>query len=398
MRMRPKLGIELRGRRGERRRLSQKPVLANGHAGRTFNVMLLNSLKFMGGGETWMLGMAGHLAARGHRTLITARPGTVMLDHARTLGLAVQPLRIAGDLNPILLTRLALLLRRHRVDIVIANISRDVRIAGLVKKFSGGSAVIALHQIDRPISNRWNYRFTFNALADAVVVNSESTRRTVLASNPWMKDERMHVIPHGIPPIDSEAASRGKQLRIELGLTADDLVIGFVGRLSGQKGISTLLAAMAIIEQEHPKIHLVIAGTGTLEAKVKRFAASRPNVHVLGFRDDVPGVMSACDVLLVPSLWEGFGLVVVEAMAAGIPCIASDISSLPEILETESNGLLVPADDPAALARAVVRLAGDPNLRERFRVAGLATVSEKFTVERMISTYEKLFTRLRPAP
>ena len=362
---------------------------------RHFNVLLLNSLKFMGGGETWMVRMACHLVERGHQALVVARPKTVLLDQARKLGLAATPLWIAGDLNPILLWKLAALIRKHRIDIVIANTSRDIRIAGIVTRLTRQAAVLGLYQVDRPIGDKWNYRLTFNTFADALVVNSDATRRTILASSPWLRTEHLYVVPHGIDPAAYDHGD-GPKIRAELGIPATDFVMGFVGRLSGQKGISTLLAAAKIIEKTYAHAHLVIVGTGTLEKKVRRFAESRPSVHILGFRDDVPSIMRACDVLLVPSLWEGFGLVVVEAMASGTPCIASDISSIPEIITHDVNGLLVPPEAPAALAQAVVRVMRDTELRDRLRTEGLRTVVEKLTVERMLATYEDLFATLRP--
>lgn len=357
------------------------------------NVLLLNSMKFMGGGETWMLGMARHLADRGHRAILVARPRTEMLAQAAAAGLPGIPLWIAGDLNPILLWKLSAIVRRHGIDTIVANTGRDIRIAGLVAMVNRGVRVIGLYQVDRPMRNKWNYRLTFNHFADALVVNSQSTRRTILASSPWLDERRIRVIGHGIDPAPYTTPA-DPAVRARFGLPADAFVIGFVGRLSGQKGISPLLAAMETIAREHPTAHLVIAGTGSLEDKVRR-AATQKNlagrVHPLGFRKDVPELMKAFDLLLVPSIWEGFGLVLIEAMAAGTACVASDVSSIPEIIEHEANGLLVPPNDPAALAAAAGRLIADSSLRNRLAAQGRADVLEKFTIDRMLGNYEDLF-------
>lgn len=355
----------------------------------------MNSVKFMGGGETWMLGMAAHLRDRGHQAVVVGRRGSPFLDHANTLQLPATPLHMAGDLNPILLWRLGRLMKEHQTDILIANTSRDIRISGIVSRIAGRVSVLGLHQVDRPIPDRWNYRLTFNRLAKAIVVNSHATRNTLSKTSPWLDINRVHVVPHGIDPL-AYADGDGLGVRESLGLPSDAFVMGFVGRLSGQKGISTLLAAMELIEKRHPTAHLLIAGVGSLEKKVRKFAASRHNVHVLGFRKDVSSVMKACDVLLVPSLWEGFGLVVVEAMAAGVPCIASNISSIPEIIEDGVNGMLVPPEDPAALANAVDRLAGNSTYRDQLRLAANRTLMEKFTVSKMIAGYESIFASLIP--
>lgn len=354
------------------------------------NVLLLNSMKFLGGGETWMLGMARHLADRGHKAILVARPRTEMLAQAAAAGLPAIPLWIAGDLNPILLWKLAAIVRRHDIDTIVANTGRDIRIAGLVRLIRPNVRVVGLYQVDRPMRNKWNYRLTFNHFADALVVNSQSTRRTILASSPWLNERKLRVIGHGIDPTPYLGAP-DPAVRESFGVPADAFVIGFVGRLSGQKGISPLLAAMEILSSEHPTAHLVIAGTGTLEKKVRAAAEKNPRIHPLGFRKDVPELMKSFDLLLTPSIWEGFGLVLIEAMAAGTACVASNVSSIPEIIEHERNGLLVPPDDPAALAAAAGRMITDAALRERLAAQGRRDVLEKFTIDRMLRGYEDLF-------
>jgi glycosyltransferase involved in cell wall biosynthesis len=363
---------------------------------RKYNVLLLNSMKFMGGGETWMLGMAKHLAQRGHKPFLTARPKTMLLKLARESGLPAMPLWISGDLNPILLWRLATIIRENKIDLIIANTARDIRIAGLVTHFQKGVSVVGLHQVDLPIKNKWNYRLTFKTFADAIVVNSLSTKRTLLENNPWLPQNKIRVVPHGINTSKYQGGNPAA-IRASLGIPADAFMIGFVGRLSGQKGVSVLLGTIEENARKAPDTHFVIAGIGTLEKKVVDFVKSSglsATVHFLGFRDDVPLLMQSFDLLLVPSLWEGFGLVLIEAMSAGVPCIASNVSSIPEILEDGVNGLLVPPGNVEALVSAVERLRSDPALRKRLGDAGKRTVDEKFTIDRMMAGYEELFGAL----
>lgn len=360
------------------------------------NVLLLNSMKFMGGGETWMLRMARYLVDRGHDATIVARPESEMITQGRSAGLRAIPLWIAGDLNPILLWKLARLVRDHRIDTIVANTGRDIRISGLVALVHRRLRVVGLYQVDRPIRNKWNYRLTFNHFADALVVNSDSTRRTILQSSPWLVDERIHVIPHGLDPTPYQSPA-DPAIRASFGLPPAAVVIGFVGRLSGQKGITPLLEAMEVVARTHANAHLVIAGIGTLEEKIRRFRKERDledRIHLLGFREDVPELMKSFDFLLVPSIWEGFGLVLIEAMAAGTACIASDVSSIPEIVQDNVNGLLVPPGDPNALATATDRMIRDPELRNRLAHRGQQDVLEKFTIDRMLSAYEQLFDSL----
>jgi glycosyltransferase involved in cell wall biosynthesis len=113
-------------------------------------------------------------------------------------------------------------------------------------------------------------------------------------------------------------------------------------------------------------------------------------VHWLGYRDDVPSVLRALDIAVVPSHWEGFGFIAAESMAASLPVVAADASSLPEIVRDGIDGILVPAHDAEALAGALVRLSRDPGMRARMGAAGKARAIEQFGVERMVDEYERI--------
>jgi 2-deoxystreptamine N-acetyl-D-glucosaminyltransferase/2-deoxystreptamine glucosyltransferase len=135
---------------------------------------------------------------------------------------------------------------------------------------------------------------------------------------------------------------------------------------------------------------VAIAGKGPEEERAREILAHARRVHWLGFRTDVPSVMRALGILAVPSHWEGFGYVAAEGLAAGVPVVAADASSLPEIVRDEMEGLLVEPGNPEYLAAALVRLAGDPAIRARMAAAARERVRAEFTVERMLDRYEEL--------
>jgi glycosyltransferase involved in cell wall biosynthesis len=114
-------------------------------------------------------------------------------------------------------------------------------------------------------------------------------------------------------------------------------------------------------------------------------------IHLAGFRKDIPDIMKTIDVLLTPSLWEGFGIVLIEAMAAGKPCIATKTSSIPEIVEDGVNGFLVPPKDSQSIADSLIKMISDPQLVQKMGQEGIETVKKKFTIEKMIKEYESIF-------
>ncbi|MFN8448235.1 MAG: glycosyltransferase family 4 protein [Anaerolineae bacterium] len=146
---------------------------------------------------------------------------------------------------------------------------------------------------------------------------------------------------------------------------------------------------------------MIIAGDGSQRAALESEAQAlgvRDRVHFLGWRDDATAVLAALDVLLMPSLWEGFGLVMLEAMAQTTPIIGSAVSAIPEVVVDGETGLLVPPRDSAALADALARMLGDPALRRHMGLLGQDRVETAFSVERMaaetVAVYEQITRRV----
>jgi glycosyltransferase involved in cell wall biosynthesis len=157
-------------------------------------------------------------------------------------------------------------------------------------------------------------------------------------------------------------------------------VVGFLGSLNASKGVDTLIAASAQLAHKHP-VRLVVAGDGPLRAELDREASlSGVPIAVLGRLPaaDVPRFLAAVDVLAVPSYDEGLPRVVLEAMAMGIPVVASSVGGIPEAIEHEKTGLLIPPSNPTALAKALARVLDDPALASRLGAAGRERVLAEF--------------------
>ncbi|MFO7526382.1 MAG: glycosyltransferase family 4 protein, partial [Ignavibacteriaceae bacterium] len=154
------------------------------------------------------------------------------------------------------------------------------------------------------------------------------------------------------------------------------------------------LDAFKSVSENHPNARLLICGEGELRVDVEKFISENKlesKIHLAGFRNDIPNIMKTIDVLLTPSLWEGFGIVLIEAMASGKPCIATNTSSIPEIVEDGVNGSLVPSKDSQSIAESLTKLIADPQLVRTMGQAGITTVREKFTIDKMIKEYESIF-------
>jgi glycosyltransferase involved in cell wall biosynthesis len=209
---------------------------------------------------------------------------------------------------------------------------------------------------------------------------------------------KMHRIYYGLEatkPLDR--ASARAALTAEIGLPEDGVLVAMVCRLIEQKGVSYGLRAFVRVAQQHPNAHLLIAGEGPLRTALESEASAlgiKNRVHFLGWRGNIPALMAALDIFLMPSLWEGFGLVLLEAMAQAIPVIATRVSAIPEIVINDETGLLVPPRDAEALASALENLLSDKPLRQYMGLQGQDRLETEFSAARMITETKTLYFTL----
>jgi glycosyltransferase involved in cell wall biosynthesis len=202
---------------------------------------------------------------------------------------------------------------------------------------------------------------------------------------PW----KIRRIYYGVDPAPFESA-KADGLREELGLSSRDFVMTCVARFAPQKAHGVLLKALSQGLTEDPRLCLLLVGDDPFgdhrkaAEAVARDLKLGDRVKFLGIRRDVPRILAASDIFVMSSLWEGLGLVFLEAMAAGLPVVATRVSAIPEVVPHGRAGLLVPANDPTAMARAFLQLASRPDQGRQMGLDGRAWVRERFGVDRMI--------------
>ena len=235
--------------------------------------------------------------------------------------------------------------------------------------------------------------------ARRVVANSKAVANVFAESG--VSTELIEVI---YSPIDVESfAATGKEareiLRTEWSITQDVFLIGIVGQIQDSKGHEELVQAAPVVISRVPRTNFVVVGSAFTDASRSFLAQLKRLIDELGlsgyfrftgFRDDIPAVMRALDLLVVPSRIEPFRRVVVEGLAAGLPVIGTRVGGIPEILEDGENGVLVPHQLPEALAEAIVRLARDSNLRVTLAQRGPQS-AQRFSVERHVAQVQTLY-------
>jgi sugar transferase (PEP-CTERM/EpsH1 system associated) len=239
-------------------------------------------------------------------------------------------------------------------------------------------------------SERILARFT-----DRIIAVSEGVKADLVRYE-HIRPEKIQVIYNGIDGQKFRAPVDTRAKRNELGLPLHAVVVGVGVRLTEQKGITYLIQALAKLAPAHPDIRLLIVGDGALRRKLEKLSEEvgvRGQVVFTGFRDDMGDILQAMDIYALPSLWEGHPLVLLEAMAAGKPVVATDIPGSREVVVQGQTGMLVPPQDSEALAQALSLLVQDQTLRERMGREGSRAFEERFRVERMVTEYEGLYER-----
>jgi len=349
-------------------------------------ILLSNASPAWGGVHTVTETLVRGLGARGHEIVLLCRPGSPLEERMRGL-VPLVPILRGMDLSPPTLARVGAAVRRFRPEVALTLTKKDVRLTAPVAR-ALGVPVVVRHANDQPLRGGAFGRFLYGRVPALHVANAGATRRTILRSAPWLAPERVAVVRNGV---DAERFASARPA--DLGVPPGGLAVGYLGSFEPRKGVPDLLEAWARVAPAAPRAHLLLVGRGSQEAALRERMAGLPRARIVGYRSDVPEVMRALDLLVLPSYVEGAPNVVLEAMAAGLPAVATAVSGTPELVVDGVTGRLGPSGDPDALAEALAALLADPGLRARMGAAGAARVRSDFTVSGMIEAYENLLLR-----
>lgn len=301
--------------------------------------------------------------------------------------------------------------RRHRPDLLhTALFDADVagRCAGLLTRTPVVSSLVSVaYGPTQRGSGLRRHRIVAAQALDAATARipvrfhalTEHVRQ-VMGRRLLIDTQRIDVIPRGRSPeaLGRRTAARRATARSELGVAPDDLVVLAVARHEYQKGLDTLVESIASLAAAHPSLRLVVAGrygseTATIRAAVDRHGLGE-RVELLGSRDDVPELMCAADVLAMSSRWEGFGGVMIEALALELPVVATAIGPAVEILGgTDPVGLLVAPDDPGAIAAGIEQSLADPTAAADRARRGRDRFLDRYTTAKVAVEMSEFFER-----
>ncbi len=370
---------------------------------RRLRILHLITSLHRGGAENHLLALTSHIDRQRFDVEVAVLTGEgELIPDFEALGVRVHRLGARRRIDLGATRRLAELLRTNAYDVLHSHLFRAdlyACLAAFQLRSRRPKLVSTRHNDDRfflhPLIGVLHY--VVSARLDMIIAISDHIARFTIARGVW-DTRRVRRVYHGLEaPSDAEVERRRSALRQDLGLAGDEFLIGNVGRLAPQKGQRHLVRAIPLLLDRVPNAHVVIVGGGDLEGYLRELAEElgvSDRVHVLGPRRDVPAIMQAIDLFAMPSIWEGFGIVLLEAMAAGKPIVASRVATIPEVVLDAETGLLVPPGDPAALADAIATLAGDERRARALGEAGRARLHHSFSIEKMVGDTELLYEEL----
>ena len=348
-------------------------------------IMHLETGMHLYGGAEQVRCLIQGLSAQGVESVLVCAQGSAIATATVAKDVVEIPMR--GDLDLNLYKRLRALLNSINPDLLHVHSRRGADWFGGCAALSCSVPAVLTRRVDNPEAAfvaRIKYRPYRVVIAISRIIEALLLEHVRL---PIFKVQRI------ASAVDTERFRPGggrERLLAALELPEDVLLIGIVAQLIPRKGHDVLLGILPELVDRYPRLKVLFLGQGRQAAKLRRQIGEfdlNARVKLLGFRDDLPCLLPALDLLVHPARREGMGVAVLQAMSAGVPVVASSVGGIIDVIQNEVQGLLVEPDNPTALAAALQRLLADPELRNRLGTAGRVRVEARFSISRMTAGY-----------
>lgn len=359
-------------------------------------VELISPGESWGGIEQHILDLTKGLSKRGHKITFATRDMEHATSRYREAGeINLFPVRNALDFETIF--GVAALIRKVKADIIHTHTSRDAWMAVFASMIAGRGKVVTTRHVPLPAKRDRLHKFFYDRLA-AVFCVSNYVRDIFLGAPPFVDPEKVK-ITYPVISLDKFGLpdNGAKALRLKWGMADNDFVIGFVGRITVEKGLDDLIGATALLKDKGVLFKLALVGQVNPDTPeylehlkdLTRLNGLEEYVVFEGFTTQVNAVMQAVDCLVIPSVIpETFGLALCEAAACGKPVIASNTGAQGEIVQDGVSGFIVPPGQPENLATALYKLVSDPRAAQVMGECGRRHVAEQFASEQIIVEVE----------
>ncbi len=345
-----------------------------------------------GGGEAEVIGLLRYLALWGHHNDVLCHPEGRLLNEARKLSIPTFPIRIRNEIDFTPVWSLRRRIRHEKYDIIHFHTKRAHALSSWPLGVDSRSKCVVTRRMDYRLKRNWYNDWLYNRRVDGIVAISQRIADVLIRGG--AKREKIRIIYSGVDPALFQPTA-------PVGERPGPLVIGTAAVLEERKGYAFLLEAAALLKSQGHRLAYRFAGEGSQRERLEKLVMKlglKEEVFFAGFVSDVPAFLSTIDIFALPSVNEGLGVAVLEAMAAGRPVVASRVGGIPELVEDRITGVLVPPEDPQALAEAISQLASEKPLAQEMGAKGCKRVHERFTLEKMARRNEKYYYELLYGP
>lgn len=308
---------------------------------------------------------------------------------------------------------LASLVKKYEIDVIQTHLLRSLDFLVLSLRFGTNLLVFwTVHNVrfdlreDHLSRNKWSlkpkrigYRWMYRLGArwtDGFIAVSEDVKTAIQEYVGGIPDHKITVISNCVDLKRYQRSVDRASIRRQIGLAKDDRVCAMVATFKKQKGHSVLIEAASPVVLQFPELHILLVGDGELReallAQTKALGLER-HIHFLGFRQDVSDLLAASDFFLLPSLWDGLSMALVEAMASGLAVIATEVSGAKQVVVSGETGLLIPPGDARQLTEAMIQLLSNPEKARSMGMAGKQRVEKYFSARKQANDHIALFTR-----
>ena len=353
-----------------------------------------------GGGERYLELLYDRLDRSRYRVMLICPEPGLFVGRMKERGVETHLVHLAPLVNPLALWRLTRLLRRERVTILQTHGARANFFGRIAGRLAGVPVIIStvhnsLKDYEVRSLRRWLYTVLLRLtlpLVHRIICVSEANRRDLIEECP-VASAKAYTVYNGVDLSAFPSQHNRQIVRQKVGI-AQGPVLVTIARLTEQKGHRYLLQALPRLLQTWPRFCCMFVGEGELGNALQRMAIDlgvERACRFMGAREDIADILAAADVVVLPSLSEGFPFVLLEALAMGCPVVASRVNGIPELIEDHKTGLLVPVRDPHALMVAIREMLSDPIAAVRMGAEGRALVRERFTVDHMVGNTTAVF-------
>lgn len=298
--------------------------------------------------------------------------------------------------SPGILMDLYKLVKKKNIHIIRTHRYRANLYGRLAAWFAGSPVIIASvhdnYRTDRRLGRRIINRI-LSKITDRMVAVSEAIKNDIIKYDN-IEPSKILVIPNGIDTKKFDPERKFINVREELSIKTDDIVVGFIGRLVPAKGLEYLIDAVLHLKDKYKKLKLIIIGNGSIINDLKdNTRKNKVHKHVIftGERRDIPDILSCIDIFVMPSVAEGLPNALLEAMAMGKPVVATKVGGIPEVIQNGINGLLVPPHDAGSLAEAIISLIDNDNLAKKIGQASREFILEHYSIRSTVHKWQSLY-------